>query len=220
MTAKWRRRTKTSAVDVNPTAREQHILGLLASRRASALVELRRSVRGQVRAVVVDAHGAWLELDDGDRFRWDPSAAHSLPQLARYGELDLALRRAIARIVTTGDTVIDVGAGFGYFTMLLSRLVGDTGWVHAFEPGPLADDLRANIAANERLNVLTSNCAVLDGERTVEMFDSAEFGPTRASVFGHYADAVRYRTVPAVSLDWYLAEHAIDDVARVCCTVG
>ena len=39
------------------------------------------------------------------------------------------------RVVQPGDTVVDAGANIGFFTLLLSRLVGDTGKVIAIEPG-------------------------------------------------------------------------------------
>ena len=41
----------------------------------------------------------------------------------------------MSRVVKPGDYCVDVGAHIGYFTLLLSRLVGETGYVLAFEPG-------------------------------------------------------------------------------------
>lgn len=38
--------------------------------------------------------------------------------------------------VTKGTSALNVGANFGYFSRLLSRLVGDDGQVFAFEPNP------------------------------------------------------------------------------------
>src|SRR5262245_38631853 len=35
-----------------------------------------------------------------------------------------------------GDAVLDIGANVGFHTVLLSRLVGATGTVHAYEPDP------------------------------------------------------------------------------------
>ena len=42
----------------------------------------------------------------------------------------------IQEVVKEGDTVIDIGANIGYFTILLANLVGPKGRVYAFEPDP------------------------------------------------------------------------------------
>ena len=42
----------------------------------------------------------------------------------------------VRRSVSPGDTVVDVGAHIGYFTLLLSSLVGPDGKVYALEPDP------------------------------------------------------------------------------------
>ena len=38
------------------------------------------------------------------------------------------------QLITPGDTVLDIGANIGYFTILASRLVGPEGHIFAFEP--------------------------------------------------------------------------------------
>lgn len=53
-----------------------------------------------------------------------------------YGEYEVQLTKVIQAIVRPGDTCLDVGANFGYYTALLSTLVGPTGAVHGFEPVP------------------------------------------------------------------------------------
>ena len=46
------------------------------------------------------------------------------------------VQQALVEIVQPGAVVWDVGAHIGFFTLLLSRLVGSSGVVHAFEPWP------------------------------------------------------------------------------------
>ena len=57
-----------------------------------------------------------------------------------------------------GDTVIDVGAFHGIFTIYASKLVGDTGKVYAFEPDWLSFRmLKKNIELNKLNNVIAVN---------------------------------------------------------------
>ncbi len=53
-----------------------------------------------------------------------------------YWEIWLTL--FMGRLVRPGWTVLDVGANFGYYTVLLADRVGPDGRVHAYEPNPAA----------------------------------------------------------------------------------
>lgn len=60
----------------------------------------------------------------------------------------------MGHFIKPGDCVIDAGANLGFFTLLMSRLVGDQGLVVAFEPDPeCCKTLRENIALNNVTNV-------------------------------------------------------------------
>ena len=62
---------------------------------------------------------------------------------------------AMSGLVKMGDTAIDVGANFGYFTLLFSQWVGPEGRVIAFEPtSEYGNRLREHLAINEINNVL------------------------------------------------------------------
>lgn len=56
------------------------------------------------------------------------------PHLAMSGYWEFWISQAIARRVKPGMRCIDVGANFGYFTVLCAALVGDKGFVQAWEP--------------------------------------------------------------------------------------
>lgn len=73
-----------------------------------------------------------------------------------FGDLDPKLTWVLKQLVKSGDHVADIGANFGLISLLLARLVGPTGKVHAFEPNPaLAAILGRSISRNNFDNVVT-----------------------------------------------------------------
>lgn len=78
-----------------------------------------------------------------------------------------------------GMTVLDVGANFGYFTVLAARGVGPSGRVHAFEPEPgNFARLEKNIEANGYSGRATAHrIALSDAPGRAELFtDPANLG--------------------------------------------
>ena len=57
-----------------------------------------------------------------------------VPKLAMSGYYELGSTRFVARNVRANSFAVDVGANFGYYTILMARLVGWKGKVLAFEP--------------------------------------------------------------------------------------
>ena len=41
------------------------------------------------------------------------------------------------KLVKRNSVIVDLGAGFGYYTLLATKLVGDDGRIYAFEPEPI-----------------------------------------------------------------------------------
>jgi FkbM family methyltransferase len=113
--------------------------------------------------------------------------------------------------VRPGDTVLDVGAHVGMFTLLAALEVGEGGAVHAFEP---VDDNFEALTRNVRLNsfhqVVLNNLAVgaTSGTMTLGLPSSdseLDSGPTSAMFMRGGAHAAV--TVPVVSLGDYVEEH-------------
>jgi FkbM family methyltransferase len=75
-----------------------------------------------------------------------------------YYEPELAY---LEKVLSPGDVFIDVGANFGVYTLVASKLVGTAGRVIAFEPTAESfATLRQNIALNHLVNVRSFQVAV------------------------------------------------------------
>lgn len=65
------------------------------------------------------------------------------------GFWEMWVTHVISTLIDEGMVVADVGANLGYYTIILSELVGPGGYVHAFEPNPhLARLLTKNVFVN------------------------------------------------------------------------
>ena len=87
-----------------------------------------------------------------------------------------------SQMVQPGDTVIDVGAHHGAWTLALASLVGQHGAVVAMEPFPDAySRLSHNVTANELTNVVCLNHAALSsaGACSMELGAPGHSGLTR-----------------------------------------
>ncbi len=74
-----------------------------------------------------------------------------------------------------GDTIIDVGAGTGWETLLFSRSVGTSGRVISIEANPRVFRCLSKMCAENRLaNVTLLQTAVADQEGEVQLSDSQE----------------------------------------------
>ena len=73
--------------------------------------------------------------------------------------------------VKEGMLVADIGANVGYFTRFLGKKVGETGYVHSFEPIPgTFKMLQDTISLNHLKNVIPVNKAVSGNNGTVTMY--------------------------------------------------
>jgi FkbM family methyltransferase len=121
--------------------------------------------------------------------------------LAKYGEFSVGEQEIFEQIVRPGFIVVEVGANLGGHTVVLSRLVGPQGEVHAFEPQRIVfQTLCANLALNQCTNVFATQAGVGAslGTILVPAIDPAvhfNYGglSLRDSKFGE--------TVPLVTLD-------------------
>ena len=95
--------------------------------------------------------------------------------LAKKGIWEPLQTRLVLRLVLNGQTVVDVGANIGYYTLMMSRLVGPRGKILAFEPEPSNFELlRKNIKLNRIGNVVLERKAVAHRDFRADLYLSAE----------------------------------------------
>ena len=93
--------------------------------------------------------------------------------------------RFVSSRVQKGQTVFDVGAWIGSYTILFSKLVSNTGRVVAFEPDPrVFDVLCENLMMNAALNVTTRKMAVSDRSGRA-ILAAGRLGWSGASIVGY-----------------------------------
>jgi FkbM family methyltransferase len=120
------------------------------------------------------------------------------------------------RFLKAGMVVLDIGAHIGQYSLVASRLVGDSGQVHSFEPDPdtyawLRDNCRRNSLTNVRLNQL----ALSDTAETRTLYFSmtADIGANSLAEPKRFSG--RKAAVRCLRLDDYLRMQSVGRVHLV-----
>lgn len=88
---------------------------------------------------------------------------------------DLSNFEVVNSVVREGNVCFDIGANIGVYSAVMSRLVGQSGHVHAFEPVKhVRRRLRLNLALNGSRNVSVNGFALGHEAGQLEMFQVKE----------------------------------------------
>lgn len=157
-----------------------------------------------VRVRAGPARGLWLRVD--------PRTSSHLWQ----GAGEMAVQRALVEHLRPGMVFYDIGANFGFFTLLGARLVGSQGRVFAFEPEPaLWPRLRENIERNgfEQVEVVGKAVAAASEEVPFEPV-SAHHSPDLGLGRIRQEVSTATNTVAGVALDDFVLHHLWPDVVK------
>jgi FkbM family methyltransferase len=124
-----------------------------------------------------------------------------------FGEQDRMEPRVLARLLTSGSVLFDVGANFGYYAITLADALGQDCRVFAFEPFPSTySHLRRHIELNALDDVIRAY--------PVALADKAGFArmamDNRNSGAAALSDSDGIERVEVSTLDNFCAAHAID----------
>jgi FkbM family methyltransferase len=146
------------------------LLSEIAQRGCHAIYRaLQRHVLGR-RFIAKRIYGYVLVLDSDD-----PGISS---QLLRRGAREPEQKFIIESTVKPGMVAFDLGANIGYYTIMMARLVGDSGRVYAVEPFPGNFRLLGeNIRRNRLKNVQIENVAIgpEDGEQQLMIAEKSNW---------------------------------------------
>lgn len=105
----------------------------------------------------------------GDYF-WLDDKSYVGKEIVNTGIWEQKSTEIIRKFVEEGDIVLDVGANFGYYSVIMSKLVGKNGQVLAFEPTTYFYNLlQKNIKENSIENCLSFQLGLSDSKREEEI---------------------------------------------------
>jgi FkbM family methyltransferase len=112
-----------------------------------------------------------------------------------------------------GDTVVDIGAHIGRYTITSSKQVGDSGKVVAIEADPGNFQLlKRNIALNNLTNVLPLNYAVFSTRTRMKLYEQSASAKYNSLMLARAAKTKNYVEVNGDTLDSILKQNGINQV--------
>lgn len=126
------------------------------------------------------------------------------PDTVRFekGDYEYPVQQALASLARPGDVCYDVGANLGFFSILLGRLVGPTGIVHAFEPVPAnVATIERNARLNDLGNVRVMRVALTRSDGEAELLLAQHVGGAVLADAGTPPDPAGQMTVATAAVD-------------------
>jgi FkbM family methyltransferase len=126
---------------------------------------------------------------------------------------ELKENRWLQSWIKPGMVFFDVGANVGYYSLLLSPLLGPTGSAHGFEPvSQQCERFRRNIELSGLINIVVNREIVSDsaGEKVIHVGTDDNSGTASVALIPRPDDITE--TVPATTLDQYFARRGLTRV--------
>ena len=174
-------------------------------------IELRQDARTSPASVLVKegSERSLYKTRFGDLF-WLNVCSCIDQGIVQTGLWEPEATEAVRKIVKKGDVAIDVGANIGYFSVILSKIVGPEGRVYAFEPTTKYHEiLKRNLKANGIANCEISRLGLSNKRQALEVVEN------EASATIHVPEGMPLgpkETIILVTLDDFVREHQLKKI--------
>lgn len=135
-------------------------------------------------------------------FRW---------QKIKNGTYEINVFKYLYKSIGEGDTILDVGAWIGQYTLLISNLVGKKGKIYSFEPDSRAFMiLHENISKNNLKNVYIEKCGLSNviGKKKLYLYEGAGKSVSFL-IFDKKEKGLKYELIDITTLDRFCEENNI-----------
>jgi FkbM family methyltransferase len=184
---------------------------IMLRKLGNLLIALSQRILNKRSRLVAKGDERSLYLTSSKDLFWLNKTGYIDQTIIEKGEFEPQSTEAIKRLVKQGNLVLDIGANIGYYSVKLSKLVGNSGKVIAFEPTEhFRKTLRMNLDANNITNVEVINIGLSDKEQKLEI----DIGPSSATLHSPlgFDDIESKEVINLTTLDSFVQKHNIPKI--------
>ncbi len=208
---------------MNNTALIQLLERTVSRSKGTRIQRLKNAPKNLLYSKILELFARWFDKSTIVKTKtfWDENMLVVIPEIVslhiyRYGFFEKCLTRIVLEYLKPGMTFLDIGAHFGYFSLLCSTIVGNDGQVHSFEPTPSSYEMLQSNTSGKR-NIYINNIAVFSNRKKLLFKD---YG-VRFSAFNSACEArlkkatlrglkVKTHEIETISLDEYIEDRGIE----------
>jgi len=177
-------------------------------------------IKKEIAGLSITSKNQIIETRDGNKFYWDVNDRESLLGMGLAGTWEHDDTEYLKRIIKKRDIAIDIGANFGFHTVLFSKLVGPSGKVYSFEPlSSMYEELEKNILLNGiKQNISLHKLALGQKAGKLKIYVPERMGRGAAALVERGA-SIEKETCRVLRLDTFINSQKINSVDFIKCDI-
>lgn len=133
---------------------------------------LQKMILADIENITISKDETYFVLKDGRKYIYEKS--NSLDMFVLYNP-QYGYDKVISKIAKPGLCILEVGACWGYYTILFSKLIGKSGKIYAYEPQEKAYELLLkNMKANRCNNIFPQKIALTNESGMATLFQAED----------------------------------------------